>query len=197
MALAVAVGLAVAGPDYLRAYVVRGDSDAPAYISEDRVLVNRAAYDLRFPHTGAVLVKLSDPKVGDMVLLRLLDDRLALKRVVAGPGARAMMHRNHLTIDGRALDYRLVSDNERPLVQRGPLGSVIEIERGNGPDVVVSHTLGTGLVEGFEERQVLPAMYFVLGSNRDITVDSRSFGLVARNRILGKVVARVWSAPAR
>jgi signal peptidase I len=157
--------------------------------------VNRAAYDLRFPYSSFALLKFGDPKVGDMVLLRLLDDRLALKRVVAGPGSRVAMHDNHLIIDGRTLDYRLVADNERPLVERGPLGSVIEIERGNGPNVVVSHTPGTGLAHGFEERPVLPAMYFVLGSNRDINVDSRSFGLVARNRILGKVVARVWSAP--
>lgn len=37
--------------------------------------------------------------------------------------------------------------------------------------------------------------YFVLGDNREKSLDSRSFGVVAKERILGKVIYRFWPLP--
>jgi hypothetical protein len=64
-------------PSYVRAYRVLGDSDAPGYVTGDRVVVNLAAYDVRIPSSDRVLAPLGNPKPGEMVLLRDPDDRLA------------------------------------------------------------------------------------------------------------------------
>ena len=189
--LAIIVGLFVISTDYVRFYKIQGDSDAPAFVTGDLALVHRAAFDLRVPFTGMVLLKLGNPKPGDMVLLQIPDGHLALKRVVAGPGTRIAMNDDHLVIDGRELDYRVIADNERLAVKRGRVGSVMELERGNGPDVVVSYSPG-GESVGLHDQVVPAGTYFVLGSNRDLSVDSRSFGPIPRDRILGKVVARLW-----
>ena len=190
-ALAIFIGLLVISPDYLRFYKVVGDSDAPAFVTGDLALVHRAAFDLRFPYSGMVLLRLSDPKPGDMVLLQIPDGHLALKRIVAGPGTRIAMKDDHLVINGRELNYRLIADNERLVVKRGRVGSLMEVERGNGRDIVVSYSPG-GESVGLHDQEVPAGTFFVLGSNRDLSVDSRSFGPIPRDRILGKVVAKLW-----
>lgn len=180
-------------PAYLRALVIAGDSDAPALITGDRVVVNFAAYDVRFPYTSWRLARFADPAPGDMVVFRDFEGRLMVKRVLAGPGTRVAMRDNHVVIDGRTLEYAAVEARHRDEVSRGLLGAVVEIERGNGPEVYISFDPGRGARHHFEEQIVPEDAFFVLGSNRDISTDSRSFGSVSRSRILGRVLGRVWS----
>ena len=181
-------------PGYMRAVVIFGDSDAPALVNGDRVLVNLAAYDLRLPYARRSLAKLADPAPGDVVLVRLLDGELAVKRVIAGPGARIAMRDNHLTIDGVRLRYVAVRPAADPGIRRGRIGAVVELEEGNGPAVYVAFDPGRGGLKDFQERTVPEGSFFVLGSNRDIALDSRHFGPLGRNRLLGKVFAHVGSA---
>ena len=180
-------------PSYVRVSVIVGDSDAPAFITGDRILLSLAAYDLRVPYSSHRLVRLADPKPGDMVLIRLADARLMVKRVIAGPGTRIAMRDNHLTIDGVVLEYVAVAPQDIAAISRGALYPVVEIERGNGPDVYISFGHG-GSLGDFEEHVVPAGHYFVLGSNRDDSMDSRQLGAFQRERILGKVIGRIGSA---
>lgn len=181
-------------PSYVRAFVIAGDSDAPAFVTGDRVLVNLAAYDIRLPYSSSQLARLADPAPGDMVLFRLLDGRLVMKRVIAGPGSRIAMRDHHLAIDGVALRYAAMALQQKAEISRGRLGEVVEIEQGNGQDVYISFSRGCGDLSDFEERVVPEGHYFVLGSNRDASMDSRQFGPLPRERVLGKVIGRMWSA---
>ena len=180
-------------PSYIRAYVIVGDSDAPGFASGDRVLANLAAYDIRAPYSSYRLARLADPKPGDMVLIRFANDQLAVKRIIAGPGTQVAVRHNHVMIDGVALEYLAVTPQEALGIKRGSLGPVVEIERGIGPEVYISFTSGDSF--GDFEAQVVPVgHYFVLGSNRDASIDSRYFGPLPRERVLGKIVGRMWPA---
>jgi signal peptidase I len=108
------------------------------------------------------------------------------RRVVAGPGARISMKRNHLVIDGRSLVYA----NDASVSRRGELGDVLELEHGNGWDVHVSYTPGASSVSEFDEFVVPPDSYYVLGSNRDDSEDSRHYGPITRDRIIGRVLRK-------
>jgi signal peptidase I len=180
-------------PSYFRAFVIVGNSDAPGFATGDRVLVSLAAYDIRVPYSGHRVVRLADPRPGDMALIRLMDDRLAVKRIVAGPGTRIAMRDNHVTIDGVALEYVAVAPQEKAAITRGGLGPVVEIERGNGPETYISFGYG-GSLGDFEEQVVPEGHYFVLGSNRDASMDSRQLGALRRERVLGKIIGRIGSA---
>ena len=180
-------------PGYFRVFMIVGDSDAPGFATGDRVLVSLAAYDIRIPYSGRRVVRLADPRPGDMALIRLTDGRLVAKRIVAGPGTRIAMRDNHLTIDGMALEYVAVAPPEKAAISRGGLGPVVEIERGIGPEVYISFGRG-GSLGDFEEQVVPEGHYFVLGANRGASLDSRQFGALRRERILGKIIDRIKSA---
>ena len=129
-----------------------------------------------------------------MVLFRGQDGQLAIKRVVATSGMRVAMQRNHLVVNERPLRYRPVEDQERGRISRGSLGTSLELEQGNGPELYISYSPGLGPYDSFGTVEVPADMFFLMGSNRDMSADSRSHGLVHRSRILGKVVGRGWAA---
>ena len=188
--IGIALFVAAVIPGYVRTFVIVGDSDAPEFATGDRVLVSLAAYDFRVPYGNRRMFRLADPRPGDMALIRLMDGRLAVKRIVAEPGTRIAMRDNHVTIDGVALKYVAVTPREKEAISRGGLSPVVEIERGNGPEVYISFGHGGSLAD-FEEQVVPEGHYFVLGSNRDASMDSRQLGALPRERILGKIIGRI------
>src|SRR5882672_10398950 len=84
----------------------------PTIEEGDRVVVNKLAYDLKIPFTTIELVKWSDPKRGDIVVLfSPLDGTRLVKRVVAVPGDRIEMRENQLLVNGRAASWKAVSSS--------------------------------------------------------------------------------------
>src|ERR1043166_5836902 len=69
----------------------------------DRVVVNKLAYDLKVPFTLVELMKWSDPKRGDIVVLFSPADGVRpVKRVVAVPGDKFELRDNQPFINGHA-----------------------------------------------------------------------------------------------
>jgi signal peptidase I len=171
--------------------VVVGNSDAPAYVTGDRVIVNLAAYDFKLPYIDKIIKHLKKPSAGDYVLFRHNDGTLMFKRIVAVPGNMIEMIDNRLIINGKHLQYQKIDTPKAiELPFRTQLGSVIERETGNGDDIFISYTQGASSSSTFAQEKLPEDMYFVLGSNRDNSTDSRHSGYVPRNKILGKVVGK-------
>jgi len=168
-------------PGYLRAYRVLGDSDAPALVTGDKILVCFLSYDLRLPYIHHPVIRIQDPRPGDIVLFKDNNGQIVFKRVVAGPGTRVSMRQNHLFINGRSLNYEMLESDP---------GKVLEFETGGGWDIHVSFTPNAGDDGDFDEIVVPSNSYYVLGSNRDLSEDSRHYGPITRDRILGKVIRK-------
>lgn len=173
-------------PGYLRAYKVLGDSDAPAFVTGDRILVCRFSFDLRLPYIDHPSLRIADPRPGDIILFKDRRGQIVFKRVVAGPGTRVAMKQNHLFINGRSLTYSK-AESESDLVEPG---KIMEFEAGNGWGVYISFAPNDGGMSDFGEIVVPPNSYYVIGANRDLSEDSRHYGPISRDRILGKVIHR-------
>jgi len=176
-------------PSYLRVFRVEGCSDAPSFLVGDRILVNKAAYDLRLPYTNRVLWNRADPRPGDVVLFNPPGEEiLVFKRVVAGPGDTIAMDNNRIGINGVILQYEKVDPEPYIAVAAiNRLGEVIEKESGHGDPHLITQTTAADSEASFEPVEVPEGHYFVMGDNRDNSLDSRMYGPIPRQSILGRV----------
>lgn len=161
----------------------------PTILEGDMVFVNKAAYDLRFPLTLHRLAKWGNPERGDIVVLFSPEDDMRLvKRVIGLPGDQLEMRDNILYINGQQLSYSKLPSEitvEMPgaLKQRAVFAQEELIDRKH-PVMAVPQVPTPK--RSFAKIVIPNNQYFVMGDNRDLSKDSRYFGFVDRERIVGK-----------
>jgi signal peptidase I len=167
----------------------------PTILEGDRVFVNKLAYDLRVPFTTWRLVRWADPRPGDIVvLLSPHDGKRLVKRVIGAPGDVVELRRNRLVVNGRTADYGPPTDRVlRDMGDDRPAAAVVETETTSGGSHAVMVNPAQPSMPSFLPVTVPPGSYLVMGDNRDNSFDSRWFGFVDRDRILGRVTAVVVS----
>ena len=168
----------------------------PTILEGDFLFVNKLAYDLKIPFTTVHLAEWTSPARGDVVVCFSPDDGVRLvKRVVAVPGDTLEMRGNILLINHEAATYHPVQD--------GVLEYVTESDRANArfatetvenrSHAVMEYPAYVSPVETFRQVTLGPDEYFVVGDNRDNSKDSRFFGIVHRELIVGRATAVVAS----
>lgn len=167
----------------------------PTILEGDLIYVNKVAYDLRVPLTLHRLASWSQPQRGDVVVCLSPEDGTRLvKRVIGLPGDTVQLCRNILFLNGQPLAY---SDTRRNcpvhLPGQGAATAVLSLESLDQTTHSVLTIPGLSAMRSFGPVTVPPGCYFVLGDNRDISRDSRYFGLVPRQSILGRAGAVILS----
>lgn len=151
----------------------------------DFILVNKYSYGVRLPVIGTKVFDVSDPKNGEiMVFIPPHQDEYFIKRVVGIPGDRVRYQDKTLYINGEKQNQTFVAQippvNPRYLVYREKLGE--------GEHLIQRNPYRETRVEEW----VIPeGSYFMMGDNRDQSSDSRYWGLVSEENIVGKAVA-IW-----
>ena len=157
---------------------VPSGSMEPSILVGDRILVDRAAYDLRVPLFGQRLLTFADPVRGDVVVFEsAAADKRLVKRVIGVPGDVVAMRGNALVLNGEPLAYRLVS--------RAGHGAVFEESLPGTPHAIRLSATPSPRAS-FDPVTVPAGHYLVLGDNRDSSADSRAFGFVPREEIIGR-----------
>lgn len=161
----------------------------PTILEGDRIFVNKLAYDLRVPYTLLRLASWGHPDRGDIVVLYSPEDQARLvKRVVGLPGDTVAMTGNRLIVNGLPLPYQLDKPSRSIINETFP-GRFVVLE--NLGEVIhpVMLTPGTPSTSDFDTVRVPESQYFVMGDNRDRSLDSRHFGFVERRAIVGHATA--------
>ena len=152
----------------------------------DFILVNKYHYGLRLPVAGTKVVNLNNPQRGDVMVFKFPEDRKTnfIKRVVGLPGDRIRYENKQLYINGIAMQQSLLAQlpPARPRVQ------LVEENLG-----AVRHQIYKDITPHVRNGEwVVPAgNYFVMGDNRDNSNDSRYWGFVPDDLVVGKAVA-IW-----
>lgn len=176
-------------------YVVPTGSMKPTIVEGDRIFTNKLAYDLKVPYTTWHLASWDNPKRGDIVVFRSpVDGKRLVKRVVGLPGDHIGMRDNRLYINGVALDYESIhQDTLAETADEKNIGHQFYMEYllGNQHRVMISPSQLS--LRSFGAVVVPKRHYFMMGDNRDNSADSRYFGFVERNQILGRANSIVIS----
>ena len=172
----------------------------PTILVGDRVFVNRLAYDLKVPFTTWHLAEWADPERGDVVIFRSpVDGQRLVKRVVGIPGDVVAMVDNRLTLNGQPVAYEPAEDAgayAMSLPEPERTGAVFAAERlpeARQDAHPVMGSVGRRALRDFGPVTVPKDHYFMMGDNRDNSLDSRYFGSVQRDTILGRAVRVVGS----
>jgi signal peptidase I len=177
--VALALGLALAIQAWLiKPYQIPSESMEPTLDVGQRVLVNRFQY-----HFG-------DPGIGDIVVFHpplgadrgaecgaphgprqacprptgARSDQNFIKRIVAGPGDRLSIRNGHPVVNG-------VAKTDEPFTNACGVGGACDL-----PKPIV----------------IPPDHWFMMGDNRGGSQDSRFWGPVPRDWIIGKTFATYW-----
>lgn len=160
----------------------------PTIIEGDRILINKLAYGFHLPFTSRRLVNWGDPQRSEIVaFFSPIDGTPLVKRVVGLPGDRIEMRSNRLYVNGRPAHYRDGDGYDVPLRSACPgVGPAESFEVFGGRAHPVMMASRDPECPFFEPAVVPAGSYFVLGDNRDESIDSRWFGFVPREKIFGR-----------
>jgi signal peptidase I len=167
----------------------------PTLLEGDVVLVNRLAYDLKVPLTDRSLVRLGDPRRGDIVTFTSPKDGTRLiKRLIAIPGDVVEMRNEVLIVNGSAAEYADVTPMKEPFGNGDHRNGVRATEQVAGSRRAVQFLSRVNSRNSFDATTVPADQYFVLGDNRDNSEDSRYIGFVPRAAIIGRAERVLVSA---
>lgn len=137
----------------------------PFLVRGESMLPNFTDFDYLFVERVSYYFR--EPKRGEVVVFRFPrnEQEYFIKRVIGLPGEHISIHSDALTIT--------TGKGEKMKLQESYLPSGTYTE-GN-----IEITLG-------------PEEYYVLGDNRNYSFDSRQWGVLPKNDIIGKVFVRIW-----
>ncbi|MBN1664988.1 MAG: signal peptidase I [Deltaproteobacteria bacterium] len=176
-------------------YVVPTGSMKPNIVEGDRIFTNKLAYDLKVPYTTIHVGRWADPQRGHIVVFKSsVDGKSLVKRVIGLPGDRIEMKDNVLMINGKAIEYEPLLQKKYEKIstlQGSDYQYFMEDLDGRRHPMII--TPDQQSIRSFDPVDVPEGKYFMMGDNRDNSQDSRYFGFVDRERILGRAIAIVIS----
>lgn len=161
----------------------------PTLLEGDVVLVNRLAYDLKLPLTDVRLVRLGEPRRGDIVTFSSpADGTRLIKRIVGLPGDELVMRDGVLSINGQSVPLQDAHEVLEPI---GGFGAGLPALRAteqlpDGRAHVVQQLPALASKRDFGPLVLAADEYFMLGDNRDNSQDSRYIGFVPRALLIGR-----------
>ncbi|PUA30540.1 MAG: signal peptidase I [Cellvibrio sp. 79] len=178
---------------FLRSFLVEpfqipSGSMIPTLEVGDFILVNKFAYGIREPITNTQLIPVGKPQRGDVMVFfpPHAPETYYIKRVIGIPGDHISYINHVLTINGKVIEEKLLAEL--------PVGSPYYrtvTETIDDKTFTTNKHLQPGHLSVRGSWVVPEGHYFMMGDNRDNSLDSRDWGTVSEDAIVGKAFA-VW-----
>jgi len=188
-------------------FKIPSSSMVPTLLVGDLILVNKFTYGIRLPVLNKKIIQINDPQRGDVMVFKYPMDMSQdyIKRVIGVPGDKITYENKRLTVNGVEVKYTPLDDylsDERMAYNKqfeenltGVSHRILNDE--NKPTYSRESVFPFPQSENCQYRYegftcVVPAgNYFMMGDNRDNSLDSRYWGFVPDKNIVGKAFF-VW-----
>jgi signal peptidase I len=176
----------------VQAFVIPTGSMEDTLLIGDHLLVDKLAYAPPGP-VSKFLLPYEPVKRGDIIVFRYPVDirQTFVKRCMGVPGDRIRLVNKQVYLNGKKLDEPYVyhkTEYIEPYRDNFPSDPNVHISD-SGQDMLEHHVVNGEVV-------VPPDSYFAMGDNRDSSLDSRYWGFVPRDNIMGKPLIIYWSYDA-
>jgi signal peptidase I len=152
---------------FLQAFKIPSGSMEDTLLIGDHIFVNKFIYGYHIPFSTGRILAFTTPKRGDIVVFVFPEDKSKdfIKRVIGTPGDVVEIRRKTVYINGAPLveNYTRFADGRS----------------------------GEGMVRGRDDMppvRVPPGKLFMMGDNRDRSYDSRFWGFVDMDAVIGKAL---------
>ncbi|MBN1871399.1 MAG: signal peptidase I [Candidatus Omnitrophica bacterium] len=158
---------------FIQAFRIPSGSMRNTLMEGDKIMVNKLLFGPKIPFTNFTFPSIREPRRGDIVVFVYPQDRKKdfIKRIIARGGETVEISKGNILINGEPIKYP-PEVTKRYYYNRGfygQEGKAIRVPMGN---------------------------YFVLGDNSDSSRDSRYWGFVPREDIIGRAMF-IWWPPWR
>lgn len=187
-ALVIAIVLALTIRVFVvQAFKIPSGSMIPTLLIGDHILVSKLAYGFQLPKdcefqvsfppvtcfSSNIVMNFHPPQRGDIIVFRYPEDENKdfIKRVIGIPGDTIQIQNKNVMVNGRLLKDQAFTQRIDPGIIDGRI---------NPRDNLAPLT-------------VPPDSYFVMGDNRDQSLDSRFWGFVRMDKIKGRAFLVYWS----
>ena len=172
-AIIIAILIAVVIRTFIvQAYKIPSRSMVPTLLVGDHLLVNKFIYGVKIPVIRRIIVPITDPKRGDIIVFIYPNDRTKdyIKRVIGVGGDKIEIKNKNIFINDQPYKdaFGIYSDNTT-------YPAIMQPRDNFGPVTVPRGSL------------------FVMGDNRDESADSRFWGFVDLKDVEGKALLIYWS----
>jgi signal peptidase I len=208
-AIAIAIALVIRW-GLIEAYVIPSASMLPSLLIHDHIFVNKAVYGVRLPFSEKWLTRFKSPERGEVIVFKYPKDPnvFFIKRIIGTPGDKVLYENGKLYINDKLVDsepqerggdWDAVSDVDfrrediqNPVYQtdnKTNYEAFLEKLDNHPHDILLRKDDGAGRSEG---PWIVPkGMLFMMGDNRDNSHDSRRWGFLPEENILGRAMF-VW-----
>ena len=187
----------------LRSFIIEpfripSGSMMPTLLAGDFILVNKFAYGVRLPVVDTKIIPVGKPERGDVLVFRYPKNPSIdyIKRVIGLPGDKVSYYNKQLFINGEPATQTGLGTYDGVGAGVSMAGAQIRSENLTGVKHNILIDAQKGTLEG--EFQVPEGRYFVMGDNRDNSNDSRYWGVVPEENLVGKafMIWMNWDATA-
>jgi signal peptidase I len=155
----------------------------PTLVVGDFILVKKYEYGIRLPISNYKIIDNSKPVHGDVIVFQYPQDKRInyIKRVIALPGDHIEYLNKVVYVNGEKYMQFDASDS---LISTEDLGSSTIMNESNNS---INYNVMKNNDRGQDFSYTVPdSTYFVLGDNRDNSNDSRYWGPVPEENLIGK-----------